>query len=89
MPVTLLPARYLDLLLMRGGGLLWVAGVQVSYGGDQQQNAHMLALRSHGKPDVVEFLRNAPSPAQNEAQLVFSIAVAVLALALVLVWFAA
>jgi ankyrin repeat protein len=77
---------YLGVLLMVGRGRY--AGVQVSYGGDQQQNAHMLALRSHGKPDVVEFLRTASSPAQKEAQLVFSIAVAVLALALVLVWFA-
>jgi ankyrin repeat protein len=63
------------------------AGIAVHYGGDRQ-NAHMIALQTHGKPDVVEFLRTAPSPMQREAQLVFRIVIACLSLALlVAAWF--
>jgi hypothetical protein len=48
----------------------------------------MLALQSHGKPDVVEFLRTVPSPRHREAQMVFTIAIAVLSVVLaVMAWF--
>lgn len=59
----------------------WYAGIAVHYGGDLR-NAHMIALQTHGQPDVVEFLRTAPSPKQQEAQLVFRIVIACLSLAL-------
>lgn len=48
----------------------------------------MIALRSHGKPDVVEFLRQAPSTTQKETQMIFNVAVAALvAILMATFWF--